>query len=212
MFQLLCSIGRHTHFRRFSELPNKLQIRHSCDSSCQPKERLLEVVVALGTDIIVLNVLSSVESHVLSLDDPLCRVHLVANQDHGNVGARPHQVTVPSRHILVSDTRGHIEHENGSLGVYVIAISQSTKLFLSSGIPNIERNWPIVRLETQRVHLHAQRRNIALLKFTCQVTLDQRSFAHTAIAHQDKFKLLHSTRWSSCVLRGCRTLCTARRA
>eukprot|EP00971_Amphidinium_carterae_P224916 4461855-Amphidinium_carterae.1 len=53
-------------------------VRHSlsCDSSCQPKERLLEVVVALGTDIIVLNVLSSVESHVLSLDDPLCRVHL----------------------------------------------------------------------------------------------------------------------------------------
>ena len=40
-------------------LPNKL--------SCQPKERLFEVVVRLGRDFIILNIFLSVESHCCGL-------------------------------------------------------------------------------------------------------------------------------------------------
>lgn len=59
----------------------------------EPEEGLLEVVVGLGGDVIVLEVLLSVEGDRLGLDLALLDVDLVAGQDNGDVLADTDQVT-----------------------------------------------------------------------------------------------------------------------
>lgn len=61
--------------------------------SGQPEERLLKVVVGLGRDIIVLQVLLAVEGDCLGLDLSLLDINLVAGEDDGDVLADTDQVT-----------------------------------------------------------------------------------------------------------------------
>lgn len=59
----------------------------------KPQERLLEVVVGLGRNVIVLEVLLAVECDGLGLDLALLDVDLVSGQNDGNVLADTDQVT-----------------------------------------------------------------------------------------------------------------------
>lgn len=61
--------------------------------SCEPEERLLEVVVGLGRDVVVLEVLLAVESDGLGLDLALLDIDLVAGQDNGDVLANANEIT-----------------------------------------------------------------------------------------------------------------------
>ena len=54
-------------------------------SSEEPDEWLLELVVALGRNIVVLKILLSVESDLLGLDLSVLDVDLVADKDDGDV-------------------------------------------------------------------------------------------------------------------------------
>ena len=57
------------------------------------QERLLEVVVGLGGDVVVLEVLLPVEGDGLGLDFSLLDVYLVAGKDDGNVFADTDEIT-----------------------------------------------------------------------------------------------------------------------
>lgn len=59
----------------------------------QPEEGLLEVVVRLGGDIVVLEVLLSVESDSLGLDLALLYIYLVAAQNDRDVLADTNKIT-----------------------------------------------------------------------------------------------------------------------
>ena len=52
---------------------------------CEPQEGLLEVVVGLGGDVVVLQVLLAVEGDGLGLDLALLHVDLVTGEDDGDV-------------------------------------------------------------------------------------------------------------------------------
>jgi hypothetical protein len=58
----------------------------------QPQEGLLKVVVGLGRDIVVLEVLLAVESNCLGLNLTLLDINLVATQDDGNVLANTDKI------------------------------------------------------------------------------------------------------------------------
>jgi hypothetical protein len=60
--------------------------------------------------------------------------------------------------------------------VNVIPISQPAEFLLTGGIPAIESNRPAVGVKIERVHRHANRGEVFLLKLTSQVTLDERRF------------------------------------
>lgn len=45
---------------------------------------------------------------------------------------------MPVGNVLVGDTGGDIEHDDTTLAVDVVSISQAAELFLASGIPDIE--------------------------------------------------------------------------
>ncbi len=61
--------------------------------SCQPEERFLEVVVGLSRDIVVLQILLSMESDSLSLNLSFLNVNLVAGEDDRDILADTDQVT-----------------------------------------------------------------------------------------------------------------------
>lgn len=66
-------------------VPNKL--------AGEPQEGLLEVVVGLGRDIVVLEVLLAVEGDGLGLDFSLLHIDLVTAQNDGDVLADTDEVT-----------------------------------------------------------------------------------------------------------------------
>lgn len=104
----------------------------------EPEERLLEVVVGLGGDIVVLEVLLAVEGDGLGLDLALLNIDLVAAEDDWDVLADTDEVTVPVGDVLVGDTGGNIEHDDTALAVDVVSISETTELLLSCSVPDVE--------------------------------------------------------------------------
>ena len=103
-------------------------------------------------------------------------VHFIPAQHNRNVFAHARDVSVPRRHVLIRRSRRHVEHDNRALAVNVIPISQPAEFLLTGSIPAIESNRPAVGVKIERVHRHANRGEVFLLKLTSQVTLDERRF------------------------------------
>lgn len=53
-------------------------------------------------------------------------------------------LTVPVGDVLVCDTGGDIEHDDTALAIDVVAITQTTELLLTSGVPDVELNRTVV--------------------------------------------------------------------
>mmetsp|Transcript_16613 Transcript_16613/g.23415 ORF Transcript_16613/g.23415 Transcript_16613/m.23415 type:complete len:209 (+) Transcript_16613:187-813(+) len=134
---------------------NKVKSIVSRQLACQPEERLLKVVVGLGRDIVVLEVLLSVEGNLLGLNLTVLDFDLVSGEDNRDILADTSKITMPVGDILVGNTGGHIEHNDGALSLDVITVTKTTEFFLSSSIPNVELDWTAVSVEGQRVHFHA---------------------------------------------------------
>mmetsp|Transcript_15745 Transcript_15745/g.43500 ORF Transcript_15745/g.43500 Transcript_15745/m.43500 type:complete len:226 (-) Transcript_15745:180-857(-) len=154
----------------------------------QPKEWLFEVVVGLGGDVVVLQVLLSVEGDLLRLDLSVLDLDLIPCQHDWNVLTHSRQITVPIWHILVSDTGCHVEHDDGALPLDVVSVSQSSEFLLSGSVPDIEFDWSTVGVEGERVDLHTEGGDVLLFELASQVTLDERSLADTTISDKDELE------------------------
>lgn len=166
---------------------NELKLRISDKLAGEPEERLLEVVVGLGRDVVVLEVLLAMESDGLGLDLALLHIDLVAAENDGNVLANSDEITVPVGDVLVGNAGGDIEHDDTALAVDVITITETAKLLLTGGIPDIELNLTEVGGEAKRVNLDTEGGHVLLLKFTSQVTLDEGGLSGTTVT--DKHEL-----------------------
>lgn len=96
------------------------------ESSQEPNEGLLELVVALSRDVVVLEVLLSVESDLLGLDLSVLHIDLVSNQDNRDVLADSHEVLVPLGDILVGDTGANVEHDDSAMSSNTKACQSKT--------------------------------------------------------------------------------------
>ena len=68
-------------------------------------------------------------------------------------------LTVPVWNVLVGDTRSNIEHDDTALAVDVVAVTETTELLLSSGVPDIELDLTkVLRGVSQRLLIRACRR------------------------------------------------------
>ena len=63
---------------------------------------------------------------------------------------------MPIGYTFVRDSRGDIKHDDTTLALYVIAITETTKLFLTSGIPHIKANGTKVGSECKRVNFDTE--------------------------------------------------------
>jgi hypothetical protein len=82
------------------------------ESSEEPDERLVVLIVTLGRDIVVLEVLLSVESNLLSFDFTVLNVNLVSDKHNRDALTDSGEILVPLGHVGVGDTGAHIEHDD----------------------------------------------------------------------------------------------------
>lgn len=65
----------------------------------EPQERLLKVIIGLGRNIVVLEILLAMESNRLCLDFSLFNIDLVTAKDDRNVLANTDKITYSSQHL-----------------------------------------------------------------------------------------------------------------
>jgi len=147
------------------------------------------LIVALGRDVVVLEVLLAVESDLLGLHFSVAHVDLVANEDNGDSLTDTGQILVPLGHVGVGDTGAHIEHDDAAVAANVVTITESSKFFLTGGVPNVEDDVTVAGEERHRVHLDTEGSDVALFELTSQMTLDEGSLADTAITDEDELEL-----------------------
>lgn len=157
----------------------------------QPEEGLLEVVVGLGGDVVVLEVLLAVEGDLLGLDLAVLDLDLVAGEDDGDVLADAGEVAVPVGDVLVGDAGGDVEHDDGALALDVVSVAEAAELLLSGGVPNVELDGAAVGVEDEGVDLDAEGGDVLLLELTGQVTLDEGGLADSAVSDEDELELGH---------------------
>ena len=161
-------------------------VDHSAE---EPDERLLELIVALGRDIVVLEVLLAMEGDLLGLNFAITNIDFVTDEDDRDGLADTGEILVPLGDVGVGDTRADIEHDDTAVATDVISVSESSKFLLTGGIPNIEDDVSVGGVERHGVHLDTKGGDVALLELTSQVTLDEGSLADTTITDEDEFEL-----------------------
>lgn len=167
---------------------DEFQRRVSDQLSCQPEEGLLKVVVGLGRDIVVLEVLLAVESDRLGLNLPLFNIDFVTSQNDWDVLANTDKVTVPVGYVLVGDTGRDIEHDDTALSIDVVSITETTKLFLSSSVPDVELNGAQVCCKGERVDLNTKGSDVLLLELSGQMALDEGGLSSSSITNEHKLE------------------------
>ena len=161
-------------------------VDHSAE---EPDERLLELIVALGRDIVVLEVLLAMEGDLLGLNFAITNIDFVTDEDDRDGLANTGEILVPLGDVGVGDTGADIEHDDTAVATDVISVSESTEFLLTGGIPNIEDDVSVGGVERHGVHLDTKGGDVALLELTSQVTLDEGSLADTTITDEDEFEL-----------------------
>ena len=76
--------------------------------------------------------------HLLCLDLSVLDVHLVTTQHNGYTVTDMFQVAVPQGNVVVRHPRCDIEHDDGTMSLDVVAVSESTKLLLTGRVPDVE--------------------------------------------------------------------------
>ena len=168
---------------------NKGEVGIVDHSAEQPDERLLELIVALGRDVVVLEGLLAVESDLLGLDLAIADIDLVADEDDGDLLADTGQILVPLGNVGVSDARADIEHDDAAVATDVVAITKATELFLTGRVPNIESDLAVVSEEGHGVHLDTESGDVALLELTSQMALDESRLADTTVTDEHELEL-----------------------
>ena len=158
------------------------------ESSEEPDEWLFELVVTLGRDVVVLEVLLSVEGDLLGLHFSVLDINLVSNQHNWDVFAHSDQVLVPLWHVLVGDSRADIEHDDTALSTNVVSVSQSSEFFLTSGVPNVEENLSLGGEEWHWVDLDTKSGDVLLLELSGEMSLNEGSLSDTTISDEDEFE------------------------
>jgi len=174
----------------------------------QEQERLFELVVGLSRDVIVLKVSLSVESDLSGLDFSVFSIDLVADEDHRNILTDSGEILVPFGDVLVGDSGSDIEHDDGTVSTNIVTFSESSELFLTSGIPNVEFDGSVVGEESQSADFDTLGGDIFLLELTSQMSLDESGFTDTTITDKDELVfsdvldatlLTHTTEVTSCI-------------
>ena len=168
---------------------DEMQGRIVDHSSQKPHEGFLKLVITFGADVVVLQILLSVECDLLGLHLAILDVHLVSDQHDGDSFADAGQIFEPLGHVGVGDSRTHIKHDDATIAANVVSIAKTTKFLLTGRVPNVEDNLAVVRVEGHGVHLNTQRGDVLLLELASQMTFHESGLSDATIADQDEFEL-----------------------
>lgn len=136
------------------------------------------------------------ELNVAGLDLSVLHVDLVTDQDDRDILADSHDVSVPVGHVLVSDSAGDIKHNDGTLSLDVVSISETSELLLTGSIPHVEANLSTVSVELQWVDLDSQGGDVLLLELTSSVTLNKSGLTDTTVTDEQELEFWDSRHMS----------------
>jgi len=187
--QLLDVLGVHENFGRLNERAfDEVEVVVAGELFQKPEEGLFVLVVALGRNVVVLEVALSVEVDLASLQLTVLDISLVSNQDDGDVFTNLGQVLVPLGDVLVGLTRSEVEHDDGAVGINVVALAEIAEFLLSSSIPDDEADLTTVGREVDAGDIGALGGNVRLLELTSDVTLNECGLADAAISDNDELE------------------------
>ena len=167
----------------------KCKLGIASQSTEEPHEWLLELVVALGRDIVVLEVLLAVESNLLGLHFTVTHIDFVTDEDDGDGLANTGQILVPLGHVGVGDAGANVEHDDTALATDVVTITESSEFLLTGSIPHVEDDLTVVSEEGHGVHLDSESGDVALLELTSEMALHEGSLADTTITNKNELEL-----------------------
>jgi hypothetical protein len=67
-------------------------------------------------------------------------VNLVTTKYNGDVFTHAFEITMPVRNVLVCDTRGDVEHDNTTLSLDIISVTETTEFLLAGSVPDVEND------------------------------------------------------------------------
>jgi hypothetical protein len=168
---------------------NKLEVAIVDKSAEEPDEGLIVLVIAFGGNVVILQILLTVEVNLLSLDLAVLHVNFVSDQDNWDALADAGEIFIPLGHIGVRDPRAHVEHDNSAVTTDVIAVAESSKLLLTCSVPDIELDLPVVGKEGHGMYLHTESGNVLFLELSSHVTFHKGSFSDATVTDQDELEL-----------------------
>jgi hypothetical protein len=120
---------------------------------------------------------------------------------------------MPVGYIFVSDARSDIKHDNGTLPLNVVTVTEPAEFFLHSkvniyvrpetylektdgqylagGIPNVKPDGPSVCVEHEGMDLHAESGDVLLLKLPGQMALHKSGLSSATVADKDQLEGWH---------------------
>ena len=125
------------------------------------------------------------ESDLAGLHFSIFLIDLIANQDNRDIVANSCQIFVPFRYVFVSNSGGNIEHEDGGISANIVTLTQTSQLFLASGVPKWEFDRAMVGVKSNRADLNSLSGYILLLEFSCDVPFNERGLADSTVSDQD---------------------------
>lgn len=157
--------------------------------SQEVNEWLFELVVGFGRDVIVLEVSLSVETDLAGLDFSVFDVGLISNETNGNVGTDLGEVLVPFVDISIGVSGGEVEHDDGTVGLDIITLSEFSEFFLTSSVPNIKGDFSKVSVENDVGHLSTLGWDVWFLEVSSVVSLGEGCLADTSVSDENEFEL-----------------------
>lgn len=124
------------------------------------------------------------ENDLLGLNLSILDINLVSDKHNRNVFTNSDEIFVPLWNILIGDSGADIEHDDTAVSTNVITISETTKLFLTGGIPNVEANLTFRCEELHWVDFDTEGSNVFLFEFSCKMSLDKSGFSDTTISYK----------------------------
>lgn len=128
------------------------------------------------------------EGDLAGLDLSVLLVDLVSDQDDRDVVTDSGQVLVPLGDVLVGDSGGDIEHEDGCVGSDVVSFPESSEFFLSGSVPEGEFDGSVVGVEGDGADFYSLGGDVLLFEFSSDVSLDEGGLADTSVSDENNLE------------------------
>jgi len=131
----------------------------------QPEEGLFKVVVGFCGNVVVLQVLLSVERDLLRLHLPVLDFHLVPREHNGDIFTDAGEIAMPVGDVFVGNAGGDVEHDDGTLSLDVVAIAQASEFLLPGRVPDVEFDGSAVSVKDEGMDFDAESGDVFFLEF-----------------------------------------------
>ena len=136
------------------------------------------------------------ENDLLGLNLSILDINLVSDKNNWNVFTNSDEIFVPLWNVLIGDSGADIEHDDTAVSTNVITISETTKLFLTGGIPHVEANLTLRGEKLHWVDFDTEGSNVFLFEFSSKMSLDKSGFSNTTISYKHEFEFSNWTLFS----------------